>query len=156
MLTAVRAVALLIGIAGSLVACCSGGSKKAAAATTDDGTPRRDDDRAAACRTRSPACPSTDPATNLAGPDRSSSRSTTPMARRRQPRARSPGLNQADVVYEEMVEGSVTRLAAIFQSKDRRPASSARCARSDHRRAIFSREPPAVRLVGRATAVSTS
>lgn len=28
------------------------------------------------------------------------------------------GLNQADVVYEEMVEGNVTRLAAIFHSND--------------------------------------
>ena len=28
------------------------------------------------------------------------------------------GLNQADVVFEEQVEGGVTRLAAVFQSKD--------------------------------------
>jgi hypothetical protein len=40
------------------------------------------------------------------------------------------GLNQADVVYEEMVEGSVTRLAAVFQSTDSDPVGPVRSARS--------------------------
>jgi hypothetical protein len=40
------------------------------------------------------------------------------------------GLNQADVVYEEMVEGSVTRLAAIFQSGDSDPVGPIRSART--------------------------
>src|SRR4051812_36750669 len=40
------------------------------------------------------------------------------------------GLNQADVVYEEMVEGSVTRLAAVFQSTDSDPVGPIRSARS--------------------------
>ncbi|HEX2382642.1 MAG TPA: DUF3048 domain-containing protein [Acidimicrobiales bacterium] len=40
------------------------------------------------------------------------------------------GLNQADVVYEEMVEGSVTRLAAVFQSTDADPIGPVRSARS--------------------------
>jgi hypothetical protein len=40
------------------------------------------------------------------------------------------GLNQADVVYEEMVEGSVTRLAAIFQSTDSDPVGPVRSART--------------------------
>jgi hypothetical protein len=40
------------------------------------------------------------------------------------------GLNQADVVYEEMVEGSVTRLAAIFQSGESDPVGPIRSART--------------------------
>ncbi len=32
------------------------------------------------------------------------------------PRARRPGIDQADVVYEEVVEGSITRFVAIFNS----------------------------------------
>jgi len=37
------------------------------------------------------------------------------------------GVDQADVVYEEVVEGGYTRLAAIFNSHD--PTGSDRCAR---------------------------
>jgi hypothetical protein len=40
------------------------------------------------------------------------------------------GLNQADVVYEEKVEGAVTRLAAIFHSEDSAPVGPVRSARS--------------------------
>jgi len=40
------------------------------------------------------------------------------------------GLNQADVVYEEKVEGSVTRLAAVFHSTDADPVGPIRSARS--------------------------
>lgn len=40
------------------------------------------------------------------------------------------GLNQADVVVEETVEGSVTRLAAIFHSTDIDPVGPVRSARS--------------------------
>lgn len=39
------------------------------------------------------------------------------------------GLNQADVVYEEMVEGGVTRLAALFHSGDSDPVGPVRSAR---------------------------
>ncbi|MGI8662331.1 MAG: DUF3048 domain-containing protein [Acidimicrobiales bacterium] len=40
------------------------------------------------------------------------------------------GVNQADIVYEEMVEGSVTRLAAIFQSQGSDPVGPVRSART--------------------------
>ena len=40
------------------------------------------------------------------------------------------GINQADVVYEEMVEGSVTRFAALFQSQDADPVGPVRSART--------------------------
>lgn len=47
------------------------------------------------------------------------------------PKARpQTGLNQADVVVEEMVEGGVTRLAAIFHSADADPVGPVRSARS--------------------------
>lgn len=39
------------------------------------------------------------------------------------------GLNQADVVYEERVEGSVTRFAAVFQSTQSDPVGPVRSAR---------------------------
>jgi hypothetical protein len=48
-----------------------------------------------------------------------------------EPKARpQAGLNQADVVYEERVEGSVTRLLAIFQSTDAAPVGPVRSART--------------------------
>jgi hypothetical protein len=40
------------------------------------------------------------------------------------------GLNQADVVYEERVEGSVTRLAAVFHSTDADPVGPIRSFRT--------------------------
>jgi hypothetical protein len=48
-----------------------------------------------------------------------------------EPKARpQAGLNQADVVYEERVEGSVTRLLAVFHSTDAAPAGPVRSART--------------------------
>jgi hypothetical protein len=48
-----------------------------------------------------------------------------------EPKARPQyGINQADVVYEERVEGSVTRLLAIFHSTDSVPAGPVRSART--------------------------
>ena len=48
-----------------------------------------------------------------------------------EPKARpQAGLNQADVVYEERVEGSVTRLLAIFHSTDAGPVGPVRSART--------------------------
>lgn len=40
------------------------------------------------------------------------------------------GINQADIVYSEMVEGGITRLAAVFQSTDADPVGPVRSARS--------------------------
>lgn len=48
-----------------------------------------------------------------------------------EPKARPQvGINQADVVYEERVEGSVTRLLAIFHSWDSAPVGPVRSART--------------------------
>jgi Protein of unknown function (DUF3048) N-terminal domain/Protein of unknown function (DUF3048) C-terminal domain len=47
------------------------------------------------------------------------------------PRARPQwGLNQADIVYEEIVESQVTRFAAVFQSEDSDPVGPVRSART--------------------------
>lgn len=40
------------------------------------------------------------------------------------------GINQADIVFEEMVEGSVTRLASVFHSTDVDPVGPVRSART--------------------------
>jgi hypothetical protein len=40
------------------------------------------------------------------------------------------GLNQADVVFEEQVEGGITRFAAVFQSQDADPVGPVRSTRS--------------------------
>jgi hypothetical protein len=40
------------------------------------------------------------------------------------------GLNEADIVYEERVEGSVTRLLAVFHSRDSVPVGPVRSART--------------------------
>jgi hypothetical protein len=48
-----------------------------------------------------------------------------------EPKARpQAGLNQADVVYEERVEGSVTRLLTVFHSTDAEPVGPVRSART--------------------------
>jgi hypothetical protein len=48
-----------------------------------------------------------------------------------EPKARpQAGLNEADVVYEERVEGSVTRLLAIFHSTDAAPVGPVRSGRT--------------------------
>ena len=48
-----------------------------------------------------------------------------------EPKARpQAGLGQADVVYEERVEGSVTRLMAVFQSEEAAPVGPVRSART--------------------------
>ena len=48
-----------------------------------------------------------------------------------EPKARpQAGINQADVVYEERVEGSVTRLLAVFHSTDSEPVGPVRSART--------------------------
>jgi hypothetical protein len=47
------------------------------------------------------------------------------------PRARpQAGLNQADIVFEEIVEGSLTRFAAVFHSQDADPVGPIRSGRS--------------------------
>src|SRR3954447_45052 len=117
----------VVVVALALLAACGGGSKKAATTTTTT-TPL-----ATTTTAPPPVYPLTGwPATVLAilkrppwvvkidNADGSGNNSARPQI----------GINQADVVYEEMVEGSVTRLAAVFQSDDSDPVGPVRSART--------------------------
>ncbi|MEY2422580.1 MAG: hypothetical protein QOI95_2647 [Acidimicrobiaceae bacterium] len=117
---------LVVLVALGLLAGCGGGSKKAASTTTTTSL---------VTTTTAPppvypltGLPATDPATltrpalvvKIDNADGAGSNSARPQI----------GLNQADVVYEEMVEGSVTRLAAVFQSGDSAPVGPIRSFRT--------------------------
>ena len=117
---------LVVVVALGLLAGCGGGSKKAASTTTSTTI-------ATTTTAPPPLSPLTGlPVTDLAtlkrpalvvkidNADGAGNNSARPQL----------GLNQADVVYEEMVEGSVTRLAAIFQSGDSDPVGPVRSART--------------------------
>jgi hypothetical protein len=74
-----------------------------------------------------PAGPS--PLTGIAGP--APNRPALVVKIDNAPAARpQSGLNQADVVYEELVEGRMTRFAAVFHSQDSAPVGPVRSARS--------------------------
>jgi len=115
---ALAAVALLV------IAACSGGKKKAAPTTTTTAAPS------------TTAPPPTYPLTGLPATDQNILKRPALVVKidnadggpgnTARPQL---GLNEADVVYEEMVEGSVTRLAAIFHSTDADPVGPIRSAR---------------------------
>jgi hypothetical protein len=101
------AVVVAIAAAGVIVATSSGSGAKQAASTTTTAAP-----------TTTTQAPPIAPLTGLPDPSGDSLRrpalsvkiENTPQAR---PQA---GLDQADVVYEEVVEGNITRFLAIFNS----------------------------------------
>lgn len=120
----IRRSAVVVAALALLVSC--GGAKKAASTTTTT---------TLATTTTAPppvfpltGLPATDPAkltrpalvVKIDNADGAGSNSARPQI----------GLNQADVVYEEMVEGSVTRLAAVFHSGDSDPVGPVRSART--------------------------
>jgi hypothetical protein len=65
------------------------------------------------------APPPTAPLTGLLQPNRAQLRATAVVVKidNVDPARPQSGVNQADVVYEEMVEGGLTRLAAVYQSQ---------------------------------------
>jgi hypothetical protein len=76
-----------------------------------------------------PGPPGPSPLTGLPGP--APNRPALIVKIDNAPKARPQiGLNQADVVVEEMVEGGITRFAAIFHSQDADPVGPVRSARS--------------------------
>lgn len=115
---ALAAVALLV------LAACSGGKKKAAPTTTTTAAPS------------TTAPPPTYPLTGLPATDQNILKRPALVVKidnadggpgnTARPQL---GLNEADVVYEEMVEGSVTRFAAVFQSTDADPVGPIRSGR---------------------------
>jgi len=117
---------LVVLVALGLLAGCGGGGKKAAATTTTTPTTLVTTTTAPPPVYPLTGLPATDPA-KLTRPalvvkidNADGNGSARPQM----------GLNQADVVYEEMVEGSVTRLAAVFHSDDSDPVGPVRSART--------------------------
>jgi hypothetical protein len=123
---AIAVVAALL-VAGGIALAVAGGGDDAAAPTTTEATTTT----AASTTTTAPAPVA--PLTGLGGDyagrlDRSA---LVVKIDNVEPKARPQvGLNQADVVYEERVEGSVTRLLAVFHSTDSAPVGPVRSARS--------------------------
>jgi len=124
-----RRIFALFAVALLLIAACSG-KKRAATPTTTTTTTTAPTTTAPPPPPVYPltGLPVTDPATanrpalvvKIDNADGSGSNNARPQL----------GLVQADVVYEEMVEASVTRLAAVFQSTDSDPVGPVRSARS--------------------------
>ncbi|MGH9114755.1 MAG: DUF3048 domain-containing protein [Acidimicrobiales bacterium] len=106
------AVALAALAAGSLTAC--GSHPRASAATTQPVTTTT----VAPTTTTAPPPPPISPLTGLAQPDTAQLSAPAVVVKIDNVDAARPqtAVNQADVVYEEMVEGGLTRLAAVFQS----------------------------------------
>jgi hypothetical protein len=107
---AVAALSLL------LVACGGGGSKKAAPTTTGATSAATTSTSA----TTAPPPPPVSPLTGLPEPDAAHADRVALAVKidNVDPARPQAGLEGADVVYEEMVEGRVTRLIAVFQSTD--------------------------------------
>lgn len=118
------AAAVLVAV-GLLAAACSGGKKDDAAPSTTTST--------TAAPTTTVATGPIAPLTGLPAPDPSLIGRPALIVKvdNVEPKARpQAGINQADVVYEERVEGSVTRLLAIFHSTDAAPVGPVRSART--------------------------
>ena len=58
------------------------------------------------------------------------------------------GLNQADIVFEEIVEGQATRFAAVFNSMDADPVGPIRSARTQDVNLLLSLNDPALAYSG--------
>ena len=120
------AVLVIVGVA---LAAGGGGDDEAATTTTTEA-------RATTTTTTTPDEP-TYPLTGLPVDDPARAARTTLVVKidnaepkRGQGGRPQAGINAADVVYEEMVEGSVTRFAALFHSADADPVGPVRSART--------------------------
>lgn len=108
-------------VALCLLAACGGGGKKEAASTTTQPPP------ATAPTVDANANPLTGLPRDPAGPTRAALVVKIDNAPKALPQA---GINDADVVVEEGVEGGVTRFATLFHSKDAASVGPVRSARS--------------------------
>jgi len=119
---AVVAAAVGVCLAG---AACSGGGKKEAASTTTQPQPP------ASTTTAPPVDPNADPLTGLPATPGTKGRPALIVKIDDAPKARpQAGLNEADIVVEEGVEGGVTRFATLFHSHDAPSVGPVRSARS--------------------------
>jgi hypothetical protein len=116
-----RPVVLLVAVLALVAGACGGGDDEAEATTTTQGS----------TTTTAPA--PTAPLTGLPVTDSAAVAKPALIVKMDnvEPKARpQAGLNEADVVYEERVEGSVTRLLAVFHSTDTAPVGPVRSART--------------------------
>src|SRR4051812_24979743 len=99
-----RRISVLFIACALVLSACSGADKKAAASTTKTTTTK-------------PAAPVA-PLTGLADPTGAAGKRCAVTVKIDNTQAGHPKYNvdQADVIYEEVVEGGITRLAAIFNS----------------------------------------
>jgi hypothetical protein len=113
-----RAFLVAAGSAALLAACGGGGSKKAAATTTSVAlTPSSE---APTSTSTTAAAPATFPLTGLPVDDAAKlARPALTVKIDNAPAARPQiGLDAADLVFEEVVEGGIVRFCAVFHSKD--------------------------------------
>jgi len=108
---------LIAVLAIALAAACGGGGKNVASETTAESTSSTTSTTVA---TTTPPPPPTAPLTGLPiDPALVNRVALVVKIDNGEPKSRpQQGLNQADLVYEEMVEGTVTRFAAVFQSQN--------------------------------------
>ena len=159
-----RSTALLLGTALALTAAaCGGGGDDTSDDTTDDTSAPETVADDVEGRSRPPQAPSTtvEETTTTAVPLPTAPLTGLPVAdpamlarpalavkmdnhKDARPHA---GLNQADVVYEEIVEG-ITRFFVIFHSADAAPDRADPLCPDDRRRSAQPAEPAVVRLVG--------
>jgi Protein of unknown function (DUF3048) N-terminal domain/Protein of unknown function (DUF3048) C-terminal domain len=66
------------------------------------------------------------------------------------------GLNQADIVFEEIVEGQATRFAAVFNSSEANPVGPIRSARTQDVNLLLSLNDPAIAYSGANEAVNAA
>ena len=66
------------------------------------------------------------------------------------------GLNQADIVFEEIVEGQATRFAAVFNSTEANPVGPIRSARTQDVNLLLSLNDPAIAYSGANEAVNAA
>jgi hypothetical protein len=119
------AAALAVGLAVTAVAC--GGGKKAATKATSSSAPTG----SSAPSTIAAPPAGVAPLTGLPGDPAKLGRPALLVKIDNAPKARpQAGLNQADIVVEEGVEGGITRFATIFHSGDADPVGPVRSART--------------------------
>lgn len=131
------ALALALGL-GSAVMVASGSFADSTTTTTTSTTAPTTTSTAPTTTTTSPA-PSVAPLTGLPYPKRLlKNRSALTVKIDNTPQAMPQyGVQDADVVYEEVVEGGITRLAAIFNSKVPKVVGPVRSVRRTDREIVF-------------------
>jgi hypothetical protein len=128
-IVAAAALAAVVAGCGIVAIAGGGGTDGADAATTTPTTPTT---AATTTVTEPPPPPPTWPLTGMPVADPAAlARPALAVKIDNAPEARPQvGINQADVVYEEKVEGGITRFMAVFHSQDAQPIGPVRSGRS--------------------------